>query len=92
MINKLRDFLDTDVSMVILMNNIEELTVLTKVITSIGLKRIKYEVYKDDITTYMMELRMPYNRYLAMMRGLRKNGWTLRPETLVDIFNRMIKL
>lgn len=91
MINKMRDFLDTSVCMVILMDNIEELHVLANVLISIDLNRIEYEVYKDTITAYMMELRMPYNRYLAMMQGLRKNGWNLKPETKVDIFNRMIK-
>lgn len=92
LLNKIRDFNDTKVAMVILMDNLDQLGVLADVLVSIGTDRCSYEVYKDEITAYMMELRLPYNRYLAMMQELRANGWALRPETKVDIFNRMIKL
>lgn len=91
-LNKIRDFRDTSVAMVILMDDIEQFGVLADVIVSIGRERCSYEVYKNEITTYMMELRLPYNRYLAMMKGLRAKGWTLKSETEVDIFNRMIKI
>lgn len=91
LLNKVRDFMDTSVGMVILMDNVEQLAVMSEVIVSIGRKRCTYELYKDDITAYMMELRLPYNRYLAMMKGLQKRGWNLKMETKVDIFNRMIK-
>lgn len=91
LLNKIRDFMDTQVSMVILMDNMKQLSVLTDVIVSIGRNRCNYEVYKDDITAYMMELRMLYNRYLAMMKGLRTQGWNLKPESKADIFNRMVK-
>lgn len=92
LLNKIRDFNDTKVAMVILMDDLDQLGVLADVLVSIGTDRCSYEVYKDEITAYMMELRLPYNRYLAMMQGLRTNGWALRPETKVDIFNRMVKL
>ena len=92
MLTKIRDFMDTQVCIVVLMDDIEQLCVLGEVIVSIGKERLSYEVYKDDITAYMMELRMPYNRYLAMMRGLQKRGYNLKSETKVDIFNRMIKI
>lgn len=92
MLNKIKDFMDTQVSMVVLMDNFEELSVLTDVIVSIGKERLSYELYKDDITDYMMEIRMPYNRYIKMMRGLQSRGYNLKPETKVDIFNRMIKM
>lgn len=91
LLNKIRDFMDTSVSMVILMEDIEQLTVMSEVVVSIGRKRCTYELYKDNITAYMMELRLPYNRYLAMMKGLQKRGWNLKMETKVGIFNRMIK-
>lgn len=77
--------------MVILMDDEKQLLALSEVIVSIGRGRCTYELYKDDITAYMMELRMPYNRYLAMMKGLRKKGWNLKPESKADIFNRMIR-
>lgn len=91
MLKNVRDFLDTSVSMLILMDDIEQLSILSEVIVSIGKERCTYEIYKDEITAYMMELRMPYNRYLAMMRGLRKRGWNLKAETSADIIQTMIK-
>lgn len=92
MLTKIVDTLDSEVSMVILMDDIEQLSVMAQTIGYIGKRRIRYEVYKDEITAYMMEMRMPYNRYLAMMRRLRYHGYTLRAETAVDIFNRMVKI
>lgn len=91
LLTKAKDFFDTSASMVILMDDIEQLSILTEVIVSIGRGRCTYEVYKDEITAYMMELRLPYNRYLAMIRGLQERGWNLKAETKVDIFNRMVK-
>lgn len=91
LLNKIRDFIDTSVSMVILMDDIEQFMVISEVIVSIGRERCTYEIYKDDITAYMIELRLPYNRYIAMMKGLQKRGWNLKSETKADIFNRMVK-
>ena len=91
MLNKAKDFYDTSVCMVILIDNIEGLSVLAETIVSIGKERCTYEIYKDDITYYMMELRMPYNRYFAMMKGLQQRGWNLKEETKVGIFNRLYK-
>lgn len=97
--NKIRDFTDTSVAMVILLDNIEQLGVMAEVLPSIELDRCsyefyerKYEVNKNEITAYMIELRLPYNRYLDMMQRLHRSGWTLKPETKVDIFNRLIKM
>lgn len=91
LLTKTRDFFDTSVCMVILMDDIEQFSILADVIVSIGRKRCTYEVYKDEISAYMMELRMPYNRYIAMMEELQKRGWNLKAETKVDIFNRLVK-
>ena len=93
MLTKIRDFCDTSVAMVILMDDIEQLSVMTQVLVEhVGINRCSYELYKDDITAYMIELRLPYNRYLVLMKNLRKLGWTLKMESKVDIFNRMIRL
>lgn len=89
-LEKIRDFNDNKVCLVILVDDIVGLGILAEVITAIGRDRCVYELYKDDITAYMMEIRMPYNRYLAMMKGLQKRGWNLKMESKVDIFNRMI--
>lgn len=90
-LEKIRDFNDNKVCLVILVDDIVGLSILAEVITAIGRDRCVYELYKDDITAYMMEIRMPYNRYLAMMKGLQKRGWNLKPESKVDIFNRLYK-
>ena len=90
-LEKIRDFNDTKVYMVILVDDIAALSTLADVIVSIGRERCTYELYKDDITAYMMEMRIPYNRYLAMMKGLQKRGWNLKMESKVDIFNRLYK-
>lgn len=90
-LEKIRDFNDNKVCLVILVDDIVGLRILTEVITAIGRDRCVYELYKDDITAYMMEIRMPYNRYLAMMRGLQKRGWNLKSESKVDIFDRLYK-
>ena len=90
-LEKIRDFNDNKVCLVILVDDIEALSTLTEVIVSIGRDRCVYELYKDDITAYMVEIRMPYNRYLAMMKGLQKRGWNLKMESKVDIFNRLYK-
>lgn len=92
LIKKIRDFKDITVGIVILMDDLEQLGVLAEVIASIGRDRCSYELYKNEIATYMVELRLPYNRYLAMMKGLQNAGWNLKPESKVDIFNRMIKM
>lgn len=90
-IKKCRVFTDTKVSMVILMDNIEQLGALAEAIIDADRERFVYEVYKNEITLYMMEVRMPYNRYIAMLKGLHKRGWNLAQETKADIFNRMVK-
>lgn len=90
-LKKIRDIYDTKVDLVILVDDIVGLGILTEVIVSIGRDRCVYELYKDDITAYMVEIRMPYNRYLAMMKRLQKRGWNLKMESKVDIFNRLYK-
>lgn len=91
MLNKVRDFMDTEVSMVIITDNADELLVAAKAIVSAGRERFKYEVYKEP-GFYAIELRTPYNRYRKLMKELIANGYTLRPESKADVFNRLIKL
>ena len=91
MLSKFRDWNDTKVPFVILVDSIEDMMVLTNVITDIGRKRLSYKIYKDEITAYMVEIQMPYNRYLAMMKLLIKKGYNLRSESKVNIFQRLIK-
>ena len=92
LLNKIKDFNDQKVYMVILMDDLDQFGVVADVVVSSGADRCSYEVYKDEIAAYMMELNLPYNRYLAMIQGLRTTGWTFKHETKVGIFNRMIKI
>lgn len=98
MLAKIIDFFDTDVSMIILIDGINDLCVLKGIIASIGKERVHYNVYKgkhvfkDELVKYAMEIRLPYNRYLKLMQGLQRNGYNLRPKSTADVLNRMIKL
>lgn len=92
MLHKIKDFNDTKVYMVILIDDFEGLSILADAMASIGPKRMSYELYKDDITAYMMELNMPYNRYIAMMRYLHGHGYNLTQESKVGIFSRLYKI
>lgn len=91
MLQKIKDRMDTKVSMVILISTIEDFDMLANVIVDIGRERLLYDVYKNQDFTYMLEIRMPYNRYLAMMRGIQKRGYNLKQRSDVDIFNDLIK-
>ena len=92
MLRKIRDFNDTKVYLVILIDDIEGLSILADAMASIGLKNMSYELYKDDITAYMMELNMPDNRYMEMMRYLQDHGYNLTQESKVGIFSRLYKI
>lgn len=89
---KIRDFMDTSVDLVILMDNELQLADMMDVISSIGSWRCIYQLHFEWTADYMMELHLPYNRYLAMMKGLQKRGWNLKVETKVGILHRMIRL
>lgn len=92
MLHKIKDFNDTKVYLVILIDDFEGLSILADAMASIGLKRLSYELYKDDITAYMMELNMPYNRYLELMSYLQDHGYNLTQESKVGIFSRLYKI
>lgn len=90
--SKIRDYFDTSVAMVILMDNIEQHCIMTEVLGAVGLERCRYKYYENDDSSCILELRLPYNRYLAMMQELTKRAWTLKAKTNVDIFNTMVKI
>ena len=92
MLHKIIDFLDTKDFLIILIDNKSELMDLTLVLQSIGLERLSYEVYGNDIIFYTMEISMPHNRYLAMLRELRKRKYNLKSDTKVNTINRLIKV
>ena len=51
MLKNVRDFLDTSVSMIILMDDIEQLSILSEVIVSIGRERCTYVIEHCVINT-----------------------------------------
>lgn len=90
--SKIRDYFDTSVAMVILMDNIEQYCIMREVLGAVGLDRCYYKYYECDDSSCLLELRLPYNRYLAMMLELTKRAWTLKAKTNVGIFNTMVKI
>lgn len=90
MLKKIHDLLDTKVDMVVVINSTKRMNIFAHVLEEIDIDRIKYQVYKND-DKYLVELRMPYNRYFKMMKELIKRGYNLRPESKADIINVMIK-
>lgn len=91
MLKKLRDRFDTKVSEIILVDDAKKLEVLKFVFKAIDEKRIKYCIYKDTDLVWMVEYKMPYNRYLAMMQELHKQGLNLQTETAIGLFSKLIK-
>lgn len=90
--SKIRDYFDTSVAMVILMDNIEQYGIMKEVLGAVELDRCYYKYYEYDDSSCLLELRLPYNRYLAMMHELTKRAWTLKMKTNVGIFNTMVKI
>ena len=89
--NKFRDKSYTKVSMIILIDTIEDMVVMVNVLNNIGLERSSYKFHKDNLSDCMLEIQMPYNRYLAMMKLLIQKGYNLRSESKVNIFQRLHK-
>ena len=91
MLSKIRDFFDSKVYMAILVDDVKDLCIVKGVISAIGKERVNYNIYKEISDICIVEISMPYNRYLALMRGLQRNGYNLRQETDVGYINRLIK-
>ena len=91
LLNKIRDKLDTEVSMVVVTNEKNEIDLCKKVISSV---KINHELYKIIFTDheYMIEFRVPYNKYLKFMKELNKNGYTLQNMSKVDLINKIVKV
>ena len=91
LLNKIRDKLDTEVSMVVVTSEKNEVDLLKKVISSV---KINHELYAIIFTDheYMIEFRLPYNKFLKFMKELNKNGYTLRIMSKVDLINKIVKV
>lgn len=88
---KILDFMDASVGMVILMDNVDQFSVMVETIVSIDKNRCSYRLYKNSISDFVMELRLPRNRYKALIKELRRRGWSLKSETPADVIVTMIE-
>lgn len=91
MFKKLKDRFDYQCREVILVDDAKKLEVLKFVFKAIDEKRIQYVIYKDTDLVWIVEYKMPYNRYLAMMRELQKQGLSLKQETAIGLFSKLVK-
>ena len=92
MFKKIRDYFDTKVDFVIMVDNTKGLNMLMGTFLSIGLDRIHYAVYDSiAIPGYLIEVRMPYNVYLKMMRCIQRKGYNLKTKSKIDILNELVK-
>ena len=89
--NKIRDKLDTEVSMVIVTSEKNEVDLCKKVIGSV---KINHESYAIIFTNheYMIEFRVPYNKYLKFMNKLHEKGYNLKAMSNVDLINKIVKV
>lgn len=94
MLEKIRDFMDDKFYFLILMNDLECVEAVANSIKESGQTRFKYAVYEESLagSKYMMELKMPYNRYLPFMTNLRKRGYTLRDLSLLGVISVVEKI
>lgn len=94
MLEKIRDFMDEKFYFLILMNDLECIEAVTNSIKESGQTRFRYVVYKESLAgfKYMVELKMPYNRYLPFMTNLRKRGYTLRDLSLIGVISVVEKI
>ena len=91
LLNKIRDKLDTEVSMVVVTSEKNEVDLLKKVISSV---KINHESYAIIFTNheYMIEFRVPYNKYLKFMNKLHEKGYNLKAMSNVDLINKIVKV
>lgn len=90
-INHILDLIDAKISLVILLEDEMQLQVLRNAISVCGAKRFRYTSYRDALTPYAMELRMPYNRFVALNNRLHITGWNIAMGSDVNILCRLVK-
>ena len=91
LLNKIRDKLDTEVFMVVVTSEKNEVDLLKKVISSVKIDPRSYATRMTD-NECMIEFRVPYNKYLKFMKELNKHGCTLRAISNVDLINEIVKV
>ena len=91
LLNEIKDKLDSTVSLVIVVDDVAKLRILRDVVSSVNIDRESYIITVTD-RDYIMELRIPYNKYLAFMDKLHKEGYNLRCMTRLDLVNTLVSL
>ena len=91
--NKIRDKLDTEVSMVVVTSK-KDIVDLLQILNAIDSVEIDPRSYATRMTDHecMIEFRVPYNKYLKFMKELNKHGYTLRAISNVDLINEIVKV
>lgn len=91
LLNEIKDKLDSTVSLVIIADNVAKVQILKEVMSSINVDRESYIITVTD-RDYIMEFRIPYNKYLEFMDKLHKKGYNLRCMTRLDLVNTLVSL
>ena len=91
LLNKIRDKLDTEVSMVVVTSEKNEIDLCKKVIGSVKINRESYAIIFTN-HEYMIEFRIPYNKYLKFMNELHDEGYNLKAMSNVDLINEIVKI
>ena len=91
LLNEIKDKLDSTVSLVIIADNVAKVQILKEVMSSVNVDRESYIITVTD-RDYIMEFRIPYNKYLEFMDKLHKKGYNLRCMTRLDLVNTLVSL
>ena len=91
LLNEIKDKLDSTVSLVIIADNVAKVQILKEAMSSVNVDRESYIITVTD-RDYIMELRIPYNKYLAFMDKLHMEGYNLRCMTRLDLVNTLVSL
>ena len=91
---KLKDYCDNKIRMIVICKNKEEIDIMTTAIIHADKNRIKYEFLKNernDKDFQYCEMVMPYNRYLEFMKHIRYEGYNLKQETTIGVIHSLVR-
>lgn len=86
-----REFVNSKISMAILVADLEDLKELAYILKLICRNEILCEGYKDIMSGYMLEVQMPYTMFNKVTKRLEQNGYVLKKESEVGILYRLCK-
>lgn len=91
MFNKIKDKADHAVSLVIIMDEMEQVKFVEGVLRSVGEDRVRYAMLTDVIGPYAIEATMPQNRYQAFMQTMTAFGYGLKSLGKENVVRKLIK-